>query len=137
MQIGNAVINDDTDTKGMYDYFESHALISEETLNKIKKYCNFSSDSSQESDDGDTDGRVPVTSTKYSINKMKLAVKTKWHPWFLSGEVGGYTQVYEGNLTFATVRGAGHQVPSYQPVRALSLIMHFLGGTELPNTSRQ
>ncbi|KAL2491643.1 Serine carboxypeptidase-like 40 [Abeliophyllum distichum] len=244
--IGNAVINDDTDTKGMYDYFESHALISDGTLNKIQKYCNFSTDSSQESDEcigasneadtdvnsidiyniyaplcsntsltdkpkkasivnmdpcsdyyvyaylnrpdvqealhanvtkldhdwepcsdvikvwgdspstiiplireflangirvwifsGDTDGRVPVTSTKYSINKMKLAVTTKWHPWFLSGEVGGYTQVYEGNLTFATVRGAGHQVPSYQPVRALSLIMHFLGGTGLPNSSRQ
>ena len=36
---------------------------------------------------GDIDARVPVTSTKYSINKMKLPVKTAWHPWFLSGEV--------------------------------------------------
>ncbi|XVF33691.1 hypothetical protein REPUB_Repub17cG0190100 [Reevesia pubescens] len=34
---------------------------------------------------GDTDGRVPVTSTKYSINK--LPVKTKWHPWYLDGEL--------------------------------------------------
>ncbi|CAA3033661.1 serine carboxypeptidase-like 40 [Olea europaea subsp. europaea] len=244
--IGNAVINDDTDSKGMYAYFASHALISDETWYKIQKYCNFSSESSEDSDEctdatneadtivdsidiyniyaplcsntsitdkpkkasianmdpcsdyyvyaylnrpdvqealhanvtkldhdweacsdlitewsdspstiipllrefmanglrvwifsGDTDGRVPVTSTKDSINKMKLAVTTSWHPWFISGEVGGYTQVYEGNLTFATVRGAGHQVPSYQPVRALSLIMHFLSGTGLPNSSRQ
>lgn len=51
-------------------------------------------------------------------------------------QVGGYTQVYKGNLTFATVRGAGHQVPSYQPAPALSLIMHFLDGTDLPNSSR-
>ncbi len=36
---------------------------------------------------GDIDGRVPVTSTKYSLNKMKLPVKTEWHPWFLGGEV--------------------------------------------------
>lgn len=36
---------------------------------------------------GDTDGRVPVTSTKYSLNKMKLPVKTAWYPWFLNGEV--------------------------------------------------
>ena len=33
---------------------------------------------------GDIDGRVPVTSTKYSINKMKLSIKTAWHPWFLT-----------------------------------------------------
>jgi hypothetical protein len=33
--------------------------------------------------------------------------------------------VYRGDLTFATVRGAGHQVPTYQPLRALSLTKHF------------
>lgn len=42
MQIGNAVINDETDTMGMYDYFGSHALISDETAFTIRKYCNFS-----------------------------------------------------------------------------------------------
>ncbi|KAF5952537.1 hypothetical protein HYC85_010481 [Camellia sinensis] len=84
---------------------------------------------------GDIDGRIPVTSTKYSINKMKLHLKTPWHPWYLNGEVGGYTEVYKGDLTFATVRGAGHRVPSYQPARALSLVMHFLAGTPLPNST--
>ncbi|THF98221.1 hypothetical protein TEA_011952 [Camellia sinensis var. sinensis] len=84
---------------------------------------------------GDIDGRIPVTSTKYSINKMKLHLKTPWHPWYLNGEVGGYTEVYKGDLTFATVRGAGHQVPGYQPARALSLIVHFLAGTPLPNST--
>ncbi|KAL6326873.1 hypothetical protein AAG906_012149 [Vitis piasezkii] len=82
---------------------------------------------------GDVDGRVPVTSTLASLDKMRLTVKTPWHPWFLHGEVGGYTEVYKGDLTFATVRGAGHQVPSFQPRRALSLIIHFLAGTPLPN----
>ncbi|KAK7258207.1 hypothetical protein RIF29_32730 [Crotalaria pallida] len=85
---------------------------------------------------GDIDGRVPVTSTKYSIDKLKLPIQTAWHPWFAYGDVGGYTQVYKGDLTFATVRGAGHQVPSYQPARALSLIKHFIDGTPLPNTKR-
>ncbi|XP_058765801.1 serine carboxypeptidase-like 40 [Vicia villosa] len=82
---------------------------------------------------GDTDGRVPVTSTKYSIKKMNLPVKTVWHPWLAYGEVGGYTEVYKGGLTFVTVREAGHQVPSYQPARALTLIKHFLDGTPLPS----
>ncbi|KAH7543854.1 hypothetical protein JRO89_XS15G0032100 [Xanthoceras sorbifolium] len=29
----------------------------------------------------DTDGRIHVTSTKYSIDKIKLPVKTAWHAW--------------------------------------------------------
>ncbi|CAL8114219.1 unnamed protein product [Prunus armeniaca] len=245
MQIGNAVINDETDSRGMYDYLASHALISDQTANKINKYCDFSPNATKQpkacsdaadaaakdtyyidiyniyasscvssnltakpkkasifefdpcseyyayayfnrpdvqqalhanvtklthdwepcSDvianwadgastvlpllkeflandvrlwifSGDIDARVPVTSTKYSIEKLNLPIKTEWHAWFLGGEVGGYTQVYEGELTFATVRGAGHQVPSYQPARGLSLIKHFLDGTPLPNTTR-
>ncbi|KAM5552096.1 serine carboxypeptidase-like 40 [Rosa sericea] len=243
--IGNAVINDETDTRGMYDYLASHALISDEIANQVQKYCDLSPNATtqpKECDDasaaigkatyfiniyniyapscassnltvqpkkssilkfdpcsenyayaylnrpdvqealhanvtklthdwepcsdvitnwadspstilpllqefmdnglrvwifsGDIDGRVPVTSTKYSLEKMNLPVKTEWHAWFLSGQVGGYTQVYEGDITFATVREAGHQVPSYQPARALSLIKHFLDGTALPDTKR-
>ncbi|XP_028784511.1 serine carboxypeptidase-like 40 [Neltuma alba] len=85
---------------------------------------------------GDTDGRVPVTSTQYSLNSMNMKVNTPWHPWYFNGQVGGYTQVYKGDLTFATVRNAGHQVPSYQAARSLSLFRHFLDGTPLPDTTR-
>lgn len=242
--IGNAVINDETDTRGMYEYFASHALISDEVEAEIQKQCKFTIPESEETDEckmagsiadydahshidiyaiyaplchntnltskpkrpslvidpcsdyyttaymnrpdvqkalhanvtnikystwqpcsdvltnwtdsastiipllkefmandirvwifsGDTDGRVPVTSTKKSIKKMNLPIKTPWHPWFLNGELGGYSQVYKGDMTFATVRGAGHQVPGYEPARALSLIMHFLDGTDLPES---
>ncbi|KAF3792853.1 hypothetical protein EJ110_NYTH10847 [Nymphaea thermarum] len=81
---------------------------------------------------GDVDGRVPVTSTRYSLKELKLPVATKWYPWAFSEEVGGYAFAYQGNLTFATIRGAGHEVPSYQPGRALAYIKHFLSGTSLP-----
>ncbi|KAF8395813.1 hypothetical protein HHK36_019767 [Tetracentron sinense] len=238
--IGNAVINDETDERGMYDYLWTHALISDETNYIIQKECNLSPNVTKqtaqcnqaanevnldiESIDiyniyaprclstnltakpkktsltefdpcstyygyaymnspdvqkalhanvtklshdwepcsdivgwkdspttvipllqefmanglrvwvfsGDTDGRVPVTSTRYSLNKMRLPVKTSWYPWFTNKEVGGYTVVYKGDLTFATVRGAGHEVPSYQPARALALVKHFLNGKALP-----
>ncbi|KAK9128776.1 hypothetical protein Syun_017573 [Stephania yunnanensis] len=236
--IGNAVINDETDQVGMYDYFWTHALLSDESIYNIHNYCNLTSDApanpqcasaanevnrnigpidiysiyapiciwSNLTDkprkdpitkfdpcseyfvyaymntpavqealhanvtrlnytwdscsvilnawadspntiipllqefiknkirvwvfSGDTDGRVPVTSTRYSLNKMKLPIKSRFRPWYNKEEVGGYTIDYEG-LTFATVRGAGHMVPSYQPSRALSLITHFLEGTPL------
>lgn len=42
MQIGNSVINDETDTIGMYEYFNSHALVSDEITDEIMKYCDFS-----------------------------------------------------------------------------------------------
>lgn len=102
---------------------------------------------------GDMDGRVPVTSTRYSVNSLKLPIKTHWYPWLTDEEVfdfvhynfsyynvtmskscpllelqvGGYAVEYEG-LVFATVRGAGHFVPSYQPERALTMISSFLRG---------
>ncbi|KAF3792852.1 Serine carboxypeptidase II-3 [Nymphaea thermarum] len=86
---------------------------------------------------GDVDGMVPVTSTRYSLDELKWPVATKWYPWSSGYEVGGYTFAYPGNFTFATIRGAGHQVPSYQPGRALSYIKHFLLGVALPTQGRQ
>ncbi|KAH9790465.1 Carboxypeptidase [Citrus sinensis] len=84
---------------------------------------------------GDIDGVVPVTSTRYSISSLNLPIKTPWYPWYLNAnEVGGYVEGYEG-LTFVTVRGAGHFVPSYQPKRALVMIASFLQGILPPSES--
>ncbi|XP_022725819.1 serine carboxypeptidase-like 35 isoform X1 [Durio zibethinus] len=81
---------------------------------------------------GDTDGRVPVTSTRYSINKMRLKIKEEWRAWFYKSQVAGWVETYEGGLTFATVRGAGHQVPVFAPDQSLSLFTHFLTADTLP-----
>ncbi|KAL3591715.1 hypothetical protein D5086_010355 [Populus alba] len=79
---------------------------------------------------GDTDGRVPVTSTRYTLNKLGLNITEDWTPWYNHREVGGWT-----NYTFITVRGAGHQVPSYAPKRALQLVRHFLANKKLPSVA--
>ncbi|XVE70009.1 hypothetical protein DITRI_Ditri10aG0037400 [Diplodiscus trichospermus] len=83
---------------------------------------------------GDTDGALPVTCSRYAINKLGVPIKTAWYPWYIQGEVGGYAVGYQ-NLTFVTVRGAGHFVPSYQPARALVLFSSFLDG-KLPPSAR-
>ncbi|KAH9615498.1 hypothetical protein KSS87_020901 [Heliosperma pusillum] len=231
--VGNAWIDDVTNTVGMYDFFWNHAMFSDETHTKILKYCNFSDATTsqdcynaietaseevgtidiyniyapvclnsghqveayildsvelydpcassyvetylnsedvqkalhvkhtkwescsgfdwQDSPDtvlpvirklmasnitvwiysGDVDGRVPVTSSKYSINTLKLPIKSSWRPWYTDSQVGGYVVGYEG-LAFVTVRGAGHLVPSYQPKRALTMVSSFLQGTLPP-----
>ncbi|KAK7316633.1 hypothetical protein RJT34_00248 [Clitoria ternatea] len=229
--IGNAWIDDATSTKGIFDYFWTHALNSDQTHELIEKYCDFSAenvssicvnatrraliekgsidfyniyaplchDSSLkngstgsvydfdpcsdnygeaylnwpevqqalhakptnwshcrgfywkdspitilpvikyliESDirlwiySGDTDGRVPVTASRYSINTLKLPIQVPWRPWYSGNEVGGYVVKYNG-VTFVTVRGAGHLVPSWQPARALTLVFSFLYGNLPP-----
>ncbi|KAE8715506.1 Serine carboxypeptidase-like 40 [Hibiscus syriacus] len=76
---------------------------------------------------GDTDGRVPVTSSRYAIKSLQLPVETAWQPWYSDSEVGGYVVGYKG-VVFTTVRGAGHTVPSYKPARVLTMITSFLQG---------
>jgi serine carboxypeptidase-like clade 2 len=53
--------------------------------------------------------------------------------WFsFSSQVGGWTQVYDDILTFATIRGAGHLTPLTSPKRSLALSAAFLAGNPLP-----
>lgn len=41
-QIGNAWMDDETDSKGMIDYAWDHAVISDQLYHGIKIHCNFS-----------------------------------------------------------------------------------------------
>nr|CAB3487703.1 unnamed protein product [Digitaria exilis] len=102
---------------------------------------------------GDTDGRVPVTSTRYSINAMGLRPRERrangnrsaaasaagvvaewggWRAWYYRQQVAGWAVEYEEGFTLVTVRGAGHQVPLFAPGRSLAMLYHFLRGQALP-----
>lgn len=83
---------------------------------------------------GDVDSVVPVTGTRLSINQLSLPITIPWYPWYVDNQtIGGWTEGYEG-LTFATVRGAGHEVPLFQPQRALKIFQSFITGDSLPST---
>lgn len=81
---------------------------------------------------GDFDAKVPASWTMFLLRRMNLTVENTWRAWYSGGLVGGYTEDYKGNFTYATVRGAGHSVPSDQPTRALTLFTSFLRKTPLP-----
>ncbi|XP_027151673.1 serine carboxypeptidase-like 25 isoform X2 [Coffea eugenioides] len=81
---------------------------------------------------GDVDSVVPVTATRYALAQLKLDTDIPWYPWYVKKQVGGWTEVYKG-LTFATVRGAGHEVPLLKPRAALQLLTSFLAGQPLPS----
>ncbi|XP_022888188.1 serine carboxypeptidase II-2-like isoform X2 [Olea europaea var. sylvestris] len=80
---------------------------------------------------GDTDAVIPVTSTRYSIDALNLSTTSPWRAWYDDGQVGGWTQEYNG-LTFVTVRGAGHEVPLHKPKQALTLFKSYLSGSPMP-----
>ncbi|XP_058730873.1 serine carboxypeptidase-like 31 [Vicia villosa] len=82
---------------------------------------------------GDTDGRVPVLSTRYSLSTLALPVTKPWRPWYHENEVSGWYEEYEG-LTFATFRGAGHAVPCFKPSNSLAFFTSFLHGESPPST---
>lgn len=46
-------------------------------------------------------------------------------------QVGGFITAYEGNFTFATVRGSGHMVPEDKPMEAYYLLSRWLDGKPL------
>ncbi|KAI8498460.1 hypothetical protein Bbelb_236620 [Branchiostoma belcheri] len=75
---------------------------------------------------GDVDAIVPVTGTRAWLKALKLTEVEGWSAWTASDQqVGGYSVVYD-KLMFATVRNAGHEVPGYQPLRALDMFNRFL-----------
>ncbi|CAO2841604.1 unnamed protein product [Amaranthus hypochondriacus] len=80
---------------------------------------------------GDTDSVIPVTSTRYNLNALKLPTVKPWRPWYEDGQVGGWTQEYKG-LTFVVVRGAGHEVPLHRSKLSLTLAKSFLAGESMP-----
>ncbi|ERN03395.1 hypothetical protein AMTR_s00003p00256450 [Amborella trichopoda] len=81
---------------------------------------------------GDTDGRVPVLSTRYSLNALGIPTLSPWRPWYHDKQVSGWVQEYDG-LTFATFKGAGHAVPIFKPKSSLAFFKSFLFGESLPS----
>uniref|UniRef100_N1QQG1 Carboxypeptidase n=1 Tax=Aegilops tauschii TaxID=37682 RepID=N1QQG1_AEGTA len=111
-QIGNAAIDEASDDRGMVNYAWDHAVISDELYDAINKNCRWTTTASPSS---------------------PSAAPAPWGPreWFTSDQVGGFQVDYDG-LTFVTVRGAGHMVPTVTPVQASQLFAHFLAAKELP-----
>lgn len=65
---------------------------------------------------GDRDLVVPYPGAVEWIRLLNLTIVSPWRPWFVDGEIVGYTEKHSQNgyrLTYATVKGAGHTAPEY------------------------
>jgi hypothetical protein len=80
---------------------------------------------------GDDDSVCATAGTQAWLWSLGAAAKDLWSPWKVHGQVAGFWTTFDLNQTsasfaFATVHGAGHEVPSYRPVEALELFRRFL-----------
>lgn len=75
---------------------------------------------------GDVDiATVPFAGTQACLAQLNDAPKTVWGPWFVNGATAGYIEQYQ-HYTYATIKGAGHMCPQYQPWTTYNLWSRFL-----------
>ncbi|KAJ8753049.1 hypothetical protein K2173_011817 [Erythroxylum novogranatense] len=77
---------------------------------------------------GDHDMCVPYTGTEAWTKSLGYKVLDEWRPWLSGEDVAGYLQGYDNNLTFLTIKGAGHTVPEYKPRESLDFYNRWLEG---------
>ncbi|MED6209154.1 Serine carboxypeptidase-like 45 [Stylosanthes scabra] len=86
---------------------------------------------------GDQDSVIPLIGSRFLVNglarEIRLNTTVPYRVWFEGKQVAGWTQEY-GNISYATVRGAAHEVPFSQPARSLVLFQAFLQGNPLPSS---
>jgi hypothetical protein len=89
---------------------------------------------------GQEDGCIPYTGAEEWTSYLGFPETTAWHPWFGDENAGG-SRVAAGYATnygapakdfaFVTVKGAGHEVPTFKPAAAFTLFKSFINGTAL------
>ncbi|KAL4615202.1 hypothetical protein ACB092_07G106800 [Castanea dentata] len=78
---------------------------------------------------GDQDLVVPYVGTQEWIRSLNMTITADWQPWFVEGQIAGYTRFFTKNLyhmTFATVKGGGHTAPEYKPRECFAMVDRWL-----------
>ncbi|XP_051787611.1 cathepsin A-like [Erpetoichthys calabaricus] len=74
---------------------------------------------------GDTDLTCNFLGDQWFVEGLDLKETTKYQVWLYDKQIAGYYQQF-GNITFLTVKGAGHMVPQWAPGPALKMFQSFL-----------
>jgi len=81
---------------------------------------------------GDEDiATCPGPITQACLSELRgTNLKRAWQPWSVNGITAGYFEEYD-RYTFATVKGAGHTVPQYQPKTTFELVTRWFANVSL------
>ncbi|KAJ4813233.1 Serine carboxypeptidase 1 [Rhynchospora pubera] len=80
---------------------------------------------------GDHDSCLSYVGTQAWIKSLNFSITDDWRAWYVGDQVAGFTRRYSNNLTFATVKGAGHTAPEFKPKECLAMIRRWLSGEPL------
>lgn len=76
---------------------------------------------------GDVDMMCNFFGDEWFVDDLNRKVIADYSPWHVNGQVAGFVKHYDG-ITFMTVKGSGHMVPTDKPAEALQMFDIFLYG---------
>uniref|UniRef100_N1QY91 Serine carboxypeptidase-like 18 n=1 Tax=Aegilops tauschii TaxID=37682 RepID=N1QY91_AEGTA len=90
---------------------------------------------------GDHDSKFPFVGTQAWIRSLNLSITDDWRPWPSCWSSTNFRakclhlinigRSYSTDLTYATVKGAGHTAPEYKPKECLEMFARWLSGDPL------
>ncbi|XP_059311013.1 serine carboxypeptidase-like 12 [Lycium ferocissimum] len=75
---------------------------------------------------GDHDLDVPFIATRAWISSLNYSIVDDWRPWLVDGQIAGYTRAYANQITYATLKGAGHTAPEWTPVECFAMLKRWI-----------
>lgn len=78
---------------------------------------------------GDVDMACNFLGDEWFVNTLGYNPTSTYKIWKHGTQVAGFFQTYENDVTFVTIKGAGHMVPEDKPVQALQMISNFISDT--------
>ncbi|XP_049930985.1 cathepsin A-like [Epinephelus moara] len=74
---------------------------------------------------GDTDMACNFLGDQWFVEDLGMKATTRYKTWLYDDQIAGFYQQF-GNITFLTVKGAGHMVPQWAPGPAFHMFQSFL-----------
>ncbi|KAK1161917.1 lysosomal protective protein [Acipenser oxyrinchus oxyrinchus] len=74
---------------------------------------------------GDTDMACNFLGDQWFVEQLNMKKTTEYQHWLYDNQIAGFYEQFS-NLTFLTVKGAGHMVPQWAPGPALKMFQSFL-----------
>lgn len=80
---------------------------------------------------GDVDMVCNFIGDQWFVTNLGYKNATEYQQWLYKKHLAGFYQSFEGNITYATIRGSGHMVPHDKPAQALHMISQFMANKPL------
>uniref|UniRef100_A0A3B5M0S7 Carboxypeptidase n=1 Tax=Xiphophorus couchianus TaxID=32473 RepID=A0A3B5M0S7_9TELE len=74
---------------------------------------------------GDTDMACNFLGDQWFVEDLGFKATSRYQPWIHDDQIAGFYQQF-GNITFLTVKGAGHMVPQWAPGQAFHMFQSFI-----------